>query len=147
MNSKNGLNANFEFTLILQEVENLITGREIGFFCLDQQRPTCDGNSKLCEKSDTLKKNFIEQREEDWLMGWVGFTRWIPDDDSLYVAGIRIPSSVIESWQKWFEREGILTRVERKNGGRVLFINNEIGENQNGDDLLIVEEDKENPKS
>ena len=52
---------------------------------------------------------------------WVEFSRWIPDDDSLVVAGVRIPSPVIESWQKWFEQGGIMTKIERKDGGRVLF--------------------------
>ncbi len=51
---------------------------------------------------------------------WVEFSRWIPNDDSLVVAGVRIPSSVIESWQDWFEQSGIPTRIEQKAGGRVL---------------------------
>jgi len=54
-------------------------------------------------------------------MGWVQFTRWIPNDASLNIGGIHIPPSVIESWQKWFEKDGIPTRIDRKNGGRVLY--------------------------
>ncbi len=54
-------------------------------------------------------------------MGWVQFTRQIPDDDSLVVAEVRIPSSVIESWQKWFEKNGIPVKIDHKEGGRVLY--------------------------
>ncbi len=54
-------------------------------------------------------------------MGWFQFTRWVPDDETLIVAGVQIPSSIIESWQRWFEIKGIRTRIEHKGGGRVLY--------------------------
>ncbi len=54
-------------------------------------------------------------------MGWIEFTRWVPNDNGLVVAGVRIPSSVIESWQEWFEKNGIATKIEQKGGGRVLY--------------------------
>ena len=54
-------------------------------------------------------------------MGWIEFTRWIPDDNSLVVAGVHIPSFVIENWQRWFEKDGIPTKIERRSGGRALF--------------------------
>jgi len=63
-------------------------------------------------------------------MGWIRFTRWIPDDDSLYIGGVRIPSSVIESWQEWFEKKRILMRIERRNGRRSLSIDVEGEEDQ-----------------
>ena len=52
---------------------------------------------------------------------WVEFSRWIPDDGNLVVAGVRIPSTVVESWQEWFQKNGIATRIVRKEGGRVLY--------------------------
>jgi hypothetical protein len=54
-------------------------------------------------------------------VGWIEFTNLIPDDNSLVIQGVSIPSSVIESWQRWFEKQNIPTRIEYKNGGRILY--------------------------
>ena len=54
-------------------------------------------------------------------MAWIEFTRFIPDDDSLVVAGVHVPSAVIESWKQGFEGAGIETQVEHRDGGRILY--------------------------
>jgi len=54
-------------------------------------------------------------------MAWIRFTKPIPEYGSHIINGVRIPSSVIESWQKWFESKGIQTRIECKNRSRVLY--------------------------
>ena len=55
------------------------------------------------------------------LMAWIRFTKPIPEYRSTFINSVRVPSSVIESWQKWFESKGIQTRIECKNGIRILY--------------------------
>jgi hypothetical protein len=54
-------------------------------------------------------------------MAWIRFTKPIPEYRSTFINSVRVPSSVIESWQKWFESKGIQTRIECKNGIRILY--------------------------
>jgi hypothetical protein len=61
---------------------------------------------------------------------WRQFTKWIPDDDSLVIGDIRIPSSVIESWQRWLEERGHKTEIRTLNGRRAMYIFDHL---ENGD--------------
>jgi len=45
--------------------ESLIMGRGIGYCDLDCDRATCEGDTHLCEKPDTLKKHLSEQKKKE----------------------------------------------------------------------------------
>lgn len=59
---------------------------------------------------------------------WRQFTKWIPNDDGLVIGDILIPSSVIESWQKWLKERGYKTEIRVFEGKRALYIFDQLKE-------------------
>ncbi|MGQ9644974.1 MAG: hypothetical protein ACUVWO_00355 [Thermodesulfobacteriota bacterium] len=45
--------------------EALIIGKGIGYCDLDSDRATCNGDVRLCEKPDVLKKYMTEQKRRE----------------------------------------------------------------------------------
>jgi hypothetical protein len=53
-----------------RDSETLNMGRGIGYCDLDCDRTTCDGDVKLCEKPDILRKYQLEQKKREEVFKW-----------------------------------------------------------------------------